>query len=193
MQGPYVVHRSRNRGNVMGEQREVSSRAAASRAAPLWKPGVEAGIAAGALFLLLEYLTTFLGATSPLGPANITFRQIINLSPTEPAQGYTAVVIVLHFGLALATTLVLATFIRRIRTYWAVTFGIVYGLLLYGINFFVFAIALPAITAASDGFMLANYMIYGGAAAWIYKVREHAIAGSAPRTAKTASDPPSAA
>jgi hypothetical protein len=60
---------------------------------------VEAGLAAGVLFLLLEYLTTFFGAASPLGPASITFRQLINLSPTESAQGYTAVITAGAIGL----------------------------------------------------------------------------------------------
>ena len=159
----------------MATQRDVRSHSSEVRAAPLWKPGVEAGLAAGVLFLLLEYLTTFFFSASPLGPASITFRQLINLSPTESAQGYTAVIILLHFGLAVATTLVLALLVRRMRVYWSVTFGVVYGLFLYAVNFFVFAIALPDITAASDVFMLANYMIYGGVAAWIYKWRERAM------------------
>ena len=136
------------------------------------KASLEAGILAGALFLLLESLSTvLLGAGSPMGPAKLTLRSILNLGPGTSTEPYVPTVLVVHFGLSLLTTAALGYLIHRVVRYWAVTLGVVYGLLLYAINFFVFAFWLPDITAATDLFMFINYMIYGGAAAWIYQWR----------------------
>lgn len=134
--------------------------------------GVEAGLLAGATFLLLEYLSSVLfGAASPLGPASITLRRIFVLDASAMVQEYWPAVLFVHFTLSIVTTLVLGYIIRRVVLYWAVTFGMLYGLLLFVINFFGFAVVLPAITAAGDVFMAANYAIYGGIAAWAYKWR----------------------
>jgi len=137
----------------------------------LWA-SLEAGLLAGALFLLLESLSSWLvGAGSPMGPAKLTLRSILNLGPGAPTEPYVLTVLVVHFGLSLLTTAALGYLIHRVVRYWAVTLGVVYGLLLYGINFFLFAFWLPDITAATDLFMFTNYMIYGGGAAWIYQWR----------------------
>lgn len=136
------------------------------------RAGVEASMLAGALFLLLEYLSAvLLGADSPLGPARVTLRSMLNLGPDSATEPYLITVLFVHFGLSILTTCVLGYFIHRVVRYWAVTFGVVYGLLLYTINFFVFAFWLPDISAANDLFMFTNYMIYGGVAAWLYKWR----------------------
>ena len=134
--------------------------------------GLEAGLLAGAVFLLLEYVSAaVLDAASPMGPAYVTLHSILNLAPGSTTDPYLITVLFVHFGLSLATTLVLAYLVRHVVRYWAVTLGTVYGLLLYGINFFVFAMWLPDLTAANDLFMLVDYMIYGGLAAWAYQWR----------------------
>jgi hypothetical protein len=134
--------------------------------------GLEAGVLAGVLFLLLEYLSTvLLGAGSPLGPASLTLRSILNLGSSAPTEPYVITVLFIHFGLSLLTTFALGYLIHRVVRYWAVTLGVVYGLLLYAINFFVFAFWLPDITAVTDLFMVVNYMIYGGTAAGLYQWR----------------------
>lgn len=134
--------------------------------------GLEAGVLAGVLFLLLEYLSTILlGAGSPMGPAQLTLRSILNLGSSTPTEPYFITVLVVHFGLSLLTTFALGYLIHRVVRYWAVTLGVVYGLLLYAINFFLFAFWLPDISAATDLFMVVNYMIYGGMAAWLYQWR----------------------
>ena len=137
--------------------------------------GIEAGLLAGAAFLLLEYVSaTVLGAASPMGPAYVTLHSILNLGPGSETEPYWFTVLFVHFGLSVATTLVLGYLIRHMVRYWAITMGTVYGIVLYGINFFVFAMWLPDITAANDLFMLADYMIYGGLAAWSYQWRASA-------------------
>jgi len=129
-------------------------------------------VLAGLLFLLLEYLSTaLLGAGSPMGPAQLTLHSILNLGSSTPTEPYWLTVLVVHFGLSLLTTFALGYLVHRVVRYWAVTLGVVYGLLLYAINFFVFAFWLPDITAATDLFMVVNYMIYGGTAAWLYQWR----------------------
>lgn len=133
---------------------------------------LEAGLMAGLAFLLLEYLSALLlGAPSAMGPAYVTLHSYINLDPSGRTEPYTLTVLFVHFALSLGTTLLLAYVIRHVVRMWAVTLGVVYGLILYGINFFLFAMWLPDITAASDLFMVGNYMIYGGVAAWAYTWR----------------------
>lgn len=136
------------------------------------RAGLEASLLGGALFLLLEYLSSvLLGAGSPMGPAKITLRSILNLQPGAATEPHVLTVLIVHFGLSIGTTFVLGYLIHHVMRHWAVTLGVVYGLLLYAINFFVFAFWLPDITAATDFFMVANYMIYGGSIAWLYQWR----------------------
>lgn len=134
--------------------------------------GLEAGLLGGVLFLLLEYLSSaLLEASSPMGPAQITLHSILNLQPGTTTEPHMLTVLVVHFGLSLGTTFVLGYLVHHVVQYCAVTLGVVYGLLLYAINFFAFAFWLPDITAATDAFMVANYAIYGGAIAWLYRWR----------------------
>jgi len=150
----------------------VSSGSAAQDTRFSLRAGAEAGLLGGALFLLLEYFSSaLLGAGSPMGPAQITLHSILNLQPGTDTAPHTLTVLIVHFGLSLGTTFVLGYFIHHVVRYWAVTLGAVYGLFLYAINFFVFAFWLPDITAATDAFMVANYMIYGGTIAGLYHWR----------------------
>lgn len=139
------------------------------------RAAVEAGFIAGLVFLFLEYFTAYLGAASPLGPASITLREALNLQAPQTVGGFVVAVLIMHFALSLVTTLVLGYFIHRWVLYWAITLGVVYGAFLYTINFMLFALVLPGITPASDIFMVVDYMIYGGIAAWGYKWREAAL------------------
>lgn len=135
---------------------------------------LEAGFGAGMIFLLLELLATAFGAETPLGPASITLREVLRVETGPMSSGLAVAVLLVHFTLSFCTTLALAVFIHRWGVRLSVAAGFVYGLFLYAVNFILFALVLPGLAAAGDGVAMFNYVIYGGAAAWIYSVRQPA-------------------
>lgn len=133
---------------------------------------VEAGIGAGVIFLLFELLTAAFGAGTPLGPASLTLREVLRVEAGPMTSGLAIAVLLVHFALSFLTTFALALFIHRWVVHLSLIAGIVYGLLLYAINFILFALVLPGLAAGGDVVMMIGYVLYGGAAAWLYTIRQ---------------------
>lgn len=128
-----------------------------------------AGLGAGAFFFLLEIVTGLLGAGTLLGPAHLTLRAFLGAPAGPPSADMVALTVLLHAVLSLLTTAVLGLAIHRWRTELAVPLGLVYGVLLYTINFVVFAAWLPGLEGGRGIIMSLDYALYGMAAAWLYK------------------------
>jgi len=160
------------KGAGIGAYEDTSARAPqSSRPRVNLRAAVEAGLGAGIIFLLLELLTAALGAGTPLGPASLTLREVLRVEAGPMTSGLALAVVFVHFALALITTFALAFFIHRWILRLSIVAGIVYGLLLYALNFILFALVLPGLAAEGDVFMMIGYALYGGAAAWLYAVR----------------------
>lgn len=128
-----------------------------------------AGLGAGIFFLLLEFVTGLLGAGTLLGPAHLTLREFLGVPAGPFSVDMVMLAVLLHFVLSLLTTAVLGLVIHRWRTDLAVPLGLVYGVLLYTMNFVVFAGWLPGLEAGRGIIMTVDYALYGAAAAWLYK------------------------
>lgn len=133
---------------------------------------VRAGLAAGVILLILDFAATLIAGTrTPFGPAYITLYGLAG-AETQPGTvdgGLLGAALVLHFTLSVSLTLPLAVLIHPWKNRAiAVAVGFVLGVLLYFINFHVFALAMPVLEAARDAFMIVNYAAFGTAAAWLY-------------------------
>lgn len=136
---------------------------------------IEAGLAAGVLFLILEFITGALGAATSLGPATFTLQTALNAGGVPPSSGLIAVAMLLHFLLSLATTLVLGFIIHRMASHYALVAGLLYGAFLYSGNVVLFVVIQPELGIVNDTLMLVNYALYGSFAAWLYKQRQPSL------------------
>jgi hypothetical protein len=133
---------------------------------------VAASLAAGALFLALELAASLVWDATPFGPARATLKSLFGFSADQiTASGITGTLVV-HFGLALLTTFVLALVVGRWKTYVAVPLGLAFGGFLYTANVLLLSFVAPAPFLTSDLTIIANYGLYGAASAWVYKARQ---------------------
>jgi hypothetical protein len=132
---------------------------------------IEAGLGAGVLFLLLEFITGTLGAATSLGPATFTLQTALNVGSEPPSAGLISAAMLLHFMLSLLTTLVLGIIIHRMVRPYALVAGLLYGAFLYSGNVVLFIVIQPELGLVNDTLMLVNYALYGAFAAWLYKWR----------------------
>lgn len=135
---------------------------------------IEAGLVAGVVFLGLELFTSWLGASSPMGPARATLKGLFDVTAGQMSTSGLVGTLGIHFGLALATTLVLGRLIHHWRTYVALIFGAAFGGFLYTANVVLLWNAAPSVSLGGGLAIIANYAIFGGVAAAIYKARQHA-------------------
>lgn len=135
---------------------------------------VEAGLAAGVLFLLLEFITGSLGAATALGPATFTLQTALNVGDVPPSATLVSAAMLLHFLLSLATTFVLGVIIHRMVRPYAIVAGVLYGAFLYAGNVVLFVVIQPELGLVNDTLMLVNYALYGAFGAWLYKQRQPA-------------------
>jgi len=136
------------------------------------RAALEAGAVAGTVFLLLEVIASQFGAATPLGPARATLKGLLDVPAGQATSAGLAGTLAVHFGLALATTIVLAFLIRRWKTYVATIFGLAYGGVLYTANVVIFTFTAPGPTIGSGLAIIINYIVFGMIAAWVYKQRQ---------------------
>jgi hypothetical protein len=135
---------------------------------------LEAGIVAGAVFLGLELFTSWLGASTPMGPARATVKGLFDVTAGQMSTSGLMGTLGVHFGLALTTTLVLGRLIHHWRTYVAMIFGGAFGGFLYTANVVLLWNVAPGVSLGGGLAIIANYALFGIVAAAIYKARQHA-------------------
>mgnify|MGYP006299867147 CR=1 FL=1 len=135
---------------------------------------IEAGLIAGIVFLVLEFITGAVGAATSLGPATFTLQTALNVGSTPPSAGLISAAMLLHFMLSLLTTFVLGLIIHRITRSYSIVAGVLYGAFLYSGNVVLFTAFQPELGLVNDTLMLINYAIYGAVAGGVYKRRQAA-------------------
>jgi hypothetical protein len=141
---------------------------------PHWKAASWAGVIAGAVFLLLELIMVplFAGA-SPWAPVRmigaIALGRDVLPPPATFALGVTVAALAVHFVLAVVYAWVLAYLVFRLDTWPAVIVGALFGLLLYGVNFYGFTAAFPWFAEARNWISVVAHMAFGAVAGWSYK------------------------
>ncbi|MEO8331874.1 MAG: sodium:proline symporter [Gallionella sp.] len=73
-----------------------------------------------------------------------------------------------HFALAILYSMVLACFISRLGTMRSLLAGILYGLVLYGINMHGFTIVFPWFSVVRDWITIVTHAVFGAAMAGAY-------------------------
>lgn len=143
---------------------------------------VAAGFVAGIVFLALEVVTAYLfGTGTPFGPAHVTLHGLIGAEelPQQLNPGLVLAGLFLHVLLSVLLAFPLALLIHPWRRSALVpVLGLLMGVVLYFINFNLFAFAMPLMATVRDVSMVVHYALFGLVTAWTYKRLSLRFSGS---------------
>jgi hypothetical protein len=104
--------------------------------------------------------------------ARLAAAIVLGKSALNPSTSYDAQIVLVatlvHFVLSIAYAGALAALITRLRTAWALTAGVVFGLALYAINLYGFTAVFTWFTVARGGITLAAHFAFGLSASAVY-------------------------
>lgn len=130
---------------------------------------VGSGLIGGGVILLVEFVTQWLGASTPLGPVHI-IPHVLNFEPYGAVHSHPLASLVVHFTVAGLSALVLGWVIHRQDMRMALVVGGLGGALLYGGTFLTLVLSFPGLSAGSYVAMGLLYVAYGILFAWVYKL-----------------------
>jgi len=140
-----------------------------------WKAAVWAGIVAGAVFITLEMLLVgTVGGMSPWAPprmiAAIALGRDVLPPPATFDTGIFAAAMAVHFALSLLFAVILGLAISRGRlgTGAATIAGLLFGLLVYIVNFYGFTAAFPWFAMARNWISILSHAVFGLVLGWTY-------------------------
>jgi hypothetical protein len=140
-----------------------------------WKAAAWAGLIAGAVFLILEMvLFETVGGASFWGPprmmAAIVMGEGVLPPPATFDAGIVTVAMLVHFPLAIVYGLILGWAISNwnLGLGGSIAVGIIFGLLLYVINFYGFTAIWPWFEMARNWISIFAHAVFGLVLGWAY-------------------------
>ena len=147
-----------------------------AKARPLnLKAAVWAGIIAGAVFLVMEMvLVATIGGGSLWGPprmmAAIVMGKDVLPPPATFALNIVIVAMIVHFALSIIYGFILGWLIRKMSMGRAIGAGVVFGLVIYFINFYGIApVIFPWFEMAQNWITFISHVVFGAVLGWAYK------------------------
>lgn len=139
-----------------------------------WRAAISTGLLAGLLFLLLEMIMVplFLGG-SPWAPPRLIGAILLGRDVLPPPATFNLAVFVtamlLHFSLSVIYGIIVGFLTHRQSMTVALGIGLVFGFILYLVNFFLFTAEFPWFANARNWVSIFAHIVFGLAAAWLYK------------------------
>lgn len=130
-----------------------------------------AGIGAGVMFLIVEIALSPLVATGMWELLQMRAAVLMGpevMAPATIGGGAVVVGLVVHFVLALIYTFALAGIIHGQSPAVGTGIGLGFGLLLYGVNFYLFSGLFAWFVEARHGVSIAAHLVFGATAALLY-------------------------
>lgn len=143
-----------------------------------WRAAAWAGLAAGVIAtaaqIILWGLSGYavpglLARDARLTAAIVLGRAVLQSSPGSIYEVLLAAALV-HFLLSLVYGLILVRLVSRRGVMWSLGAGIVYGLLLFGVNMYGFTRVFPWFEQARDWITLLAHAVFGASCAGIYNM-----------------------
>lgn len=135
---------------------------------------VVAALVAGSAFLLLWLvLAPLVLGQSPMIPARMIAALALGRDVLPPPGGFdlgvVVVALVIHAILALVLAFLFVPTIFRLRPSPALVLGIVFGMVVYFVNFYGFAVLFPWFTEQRNGVNVLTHVVFGFTLAWAYR------------------------
>ena len=116
-----------------------------------------------------DALPTILLRDARLAAAIVMGRAVLS-PPASFDWEVMLVATLVHFALSIAYSVILSRVIARLGTALSLLAGIVFGLLLYGINMYGFTAVFPWFEATRDWITVIAHVVFGIVAAAVYKL-----------------------
>ncbi len=129
---------------------------------------IVSGLMGGGVILMVEWLTLWMGASTPLGPVHI-IPQVLNFEPEGGVASYPVASLFIHFMIAGAAAYVLGWVIHSRDWTMSLFIGGAGGALVYAASFLTLVLSLPQLTIGSYVVMGLLYVLYGVIFAVVYK------------------------
>jgi hypothetical protein len=125
--------------------------------------GFAAGIIATAAQMFLWWLTAVPLFETLYRDARLTAAIVMEISGLPPASqwGILIVASLIHFGLSIAYAVIPAHFAGRMRTGPVLLAGFAYGLAIYGVDLYGFAVIFPWFAIARGWVTILTHVIFG--------------------------------
>jgi hypothetical protein len=142
-----------------------------------WSAAIWAGLVAGTVFLGVNLLVVpaVIGGNGWVCirlMASVVMGSEI-LSPPATFDAAALVVgLLVHFGLSVVATLVLAAIVHRFGLIIGLAGGALFGLALYGVNIYTMTLLFPWFMAVNSGSFALAHVIFGTAAGGLYEALE---------------------
>lgn len=135
-----------------------------------------AGLIAGTVFLLLWLvLAPLVLGQSPMIPARMTAAMALGSEVLPPPAGFDAgivlVALMIHYVLSLVLAFVFVPTVFQLRPSPALVLGIVFGMAVYFVNFYGFAVLFPWFAEGRNGVNVLSHVVFGFTLAWAYRWR----------------------
>lgn len=155
--------------------RHTSTRHASARfhfGAAIW-----AGLIAGVVFMMVEMAMLMMMGQSPWGPPRMMGAIILGRDALPPPatfdMGIMAAAMGVHLPLSVLYGLVFAVFASRLTLWPAVAAGAVFGVVIYGVNFYAMTSFFLWFAEARGMGSLVGHALFGAVLAFSYKKLAH--------------------
>lgn len=154
------------------------------------KAAIWSGIIAGLVFVMAEMiLIATVAGGSPWGPPRMMAAIVMGTDVLPPPATFDVVItmigMMIHFVLSIVLAFILGFAISRWRlgTGKAILLGIVFGLIVYLVNFYIFTGLFPWFSNARNAITLVSHLLFGGVLGWVYQaIASKRWATTAPRS-----------
>lgn len=154
------------------------------------KAALWAGLIAGLVFVMAQMLMValFLGQ-SAWGPprmiAAIAMGPDVLPPPATFDFGVIAVAMAIHFAVAIILAFVFAFIAKGRSTGAAILIGVIFGLVLYLVNFYGMTAMFPWFAEARNWVTILAHAMFGAVLGWVYAARAHRMAQHTDRVQRT--------
>lgn len=143
------------------------------------KAAITAGIVAGIVFMLLEMaLVMLVQGQSPWGPPRMMGAIVMGKDVLPPPASFDATIMAVGTMVHMVLSIVLAFILGWIISHWrmslmtAIIAGIVFGLIVYLVDFYIMTAMFPWFAMARGPINIFAHAVFGLVAGWVY----HAMA-----------------
>lgn len=139
-----------------------------------WQSAVWAGVIAGAVFMMMEMVLVWMVmGMSPWAPPRMMAAMVLGKQVLPPPADFSFVVMtvamMIHIPLSIVYGLILASAVHRLQMGAAVLAGMVFGVMLYLVNFYLVATLLfPWFTEARNWISVVSHVVFGVVLAGVY-------------------------
>jgi hypothetical protein len=138
-----------------------------------WKKTIQAGLIAGAVFMMLEMILVAMTGGSAWGPPRMIAAMVMGTGVLPPPAtfdiGILMVAMMVHFVMSIAYMVTLSFVIRQMNMMMAVGVGVAFGLALYFINFYGMTAVWEWFAMARNWVSIFSHVMFGAVAAMAYK------------------------